>query len=202
MPGGREAYEQIRADFRWNVPERFNIGTDICRWADGSGRTALIFVDEAGTQRRYSFDDLDRLSDRFANALVGDRLQRGDRLAILLPQSPEVPVGHAAAFKAGLITVPLFVLFGEEALVYRLGNSGARAILTDAEGAAKILSFRDRLPDLQRIYVTGSAPPPAGCLAFNALLEKASDRFQAVHTADDLAGLCLEQQCQFLADAG
>ena len=185
MPGGRAAYEQIRADFRWNVPERFNIGTDICRWADGSGRTALIFVDEAGTQRRYSFDDLDRLSDRFANALVADRLQRGDRLAILLPQSPEVPVGHAAAFKAGLITVPLFVLFGEEALVYRLGNSGARAILTDAEGAAKILSFRDRLPDLQRIYVTGSAPPPAGCLAFNALLEKASDRFQAVDTAAD-----------------
>lgn len=183
MPG--EAYERIRTDFRWNIPERFNIGTDICRWADGTGRTALIFVDEAEGLRRYSFDDLDRLSNRFANALAADKLKPGDRIALLLPQSPEVAIGHAAAFKAGLITVPLFVLFGEEALVYRLENSGSKAVLTDPEGAAKILSFRDRLPDLERIYVTGKATPPARCQSFDALLEKASDRFRGPDTAPD-----------------
>jgi len=180
-----ETYEQMRANFRWEIPASFNIGTDICRWADGTGRTALIFVDEEGTPQRYSFDDLERLSNSFANVLTAGGLRRGDRLAILLPQSPEVPIGHAAAFKAGLITVPLFVLFGEEALVYRLANSGARAILTDGEGAAKILSFKERLPDLELLYVTGSTAPPAGCLSFDALLEKASDCFQGPETSGD-----------------
>ena len=188
MSGGPGAYEKIRASFRWQVPTQFNIGTDICRWADGTGRTALIFVDETGAARHYSFDDLERLSNKFANTLVAGGLHPLDRIAILLPQSPEVPIGHAAAFKAGLITVPLFVLFGEEALVYRLSNSGAKAILTDAEGAAKILTFKDRLPDLEHTYVTGAGSPPPGCFSFNALLEKASDRFQGPDsTADDPA---------------
>src|SRR5690606_14944074 len=101
MSGGPGAYEKIRASFRWQVPTQFNIGTDICRWADGTGRTALIFVDETGAARHYSFDDLERLSNKFANTLVAGGLDPLNRIATLLPQSPEVPIGHAAAFKAG-----------------------------------------------------------------------------------------------------
>jgi len=182
-------YRQLHTEFRWRIPEFYNIGASICRWADGSGREALAFVEENGTAaRRYSFDDLDRLSSRLANALAADGFRRGDRLAVLLSQSPEVAVGHIAGFKAGLVMVPLFVLFGEEALLFRLKDSGAKGIITDAEGAEKILQLRGRLPELERIYVTGIRASPAGCTAFDPLLDRAADVFEPVRTrADDPA---------------
>ena len=181
-------YRCLQAEFLWPIPDSYNIAADICRWADGSGREALVFVEEDGTARRYSFDDLHRLSSRFANVLAADGFRRGDRLAVFLSQSPEIAVSHLAGFKAGVITVPLFVLFGEEALLFRLADSGARGVVTDLAGAAKILSLRDRLPQLERLYVTGTASAPAGCGAFDTLLARASDVFEAVATrADDPA---------------
>jgi acetyl-CoA synthetase len=139
-------YRRLRAEFRWPVPDSHNIAADICRWADGNGREALVFAEEDGTARRYSFDDLPRLSSRFANVLAADDFRQGDRLAVFLSQSPEIAVGHLAGFKAGVITMPLFVLFGEEVLLFRLADSGAKGVVTDPAGAAKTLSLRDRLP--------------------------------------------------------
>src|SRR5471030_1655742 len=148
------SYEALIAGFRWQVPELYNIGVDACdRHATGDGRLALIFEDESGAIRRFSFDDIKAQSNRFANVLGAQGLARGDRLAILLPQAPETAIAHVAAYKAGLIAVPLFTLFGADALEYRLANSGAAALVTDATGYAKIAALRDRLPALRQIYL-------------------------------------------------
>ena len=181
-------YDTLAATFRWQIPEFYNIAADICRWADGSGREALVFATDGGPTQRLSFDDLDTLSSRFANVLTADGFTRGDRLAVLLSQSPEIAISHLAGFKSALITVPLFVLFGEEALVFRLANSGAKGVVTDLAGAAKLLPLRDRLPGLERIYVTAAAAAPTGCASFEALLAQASDSFPTAQTrADDPA---------------
>ncbi|WP_368641238.1 acyl-CoA synthetase [Castellaniella ginsengisoli] len=142
-------YRQTREAFTWVVPERYNIGTDVCdRWADGSGRLALIVDGEDAPAKHYTFDQLKLWSDRLALALRARGIARGDRVGILLPQSLETALAHLAAYKLGAIAVPLFTLFGTEALQYRLSNSGARALITQAEGLDKIAQIRPGLPDL------------------------------------------------------
>jgi acetyl-CoA synthetase len=204
-------YEGLVAGFRWRVPEHYNIGVDVCdRHATGERRLALIFQEEGGAVRRFTFDDIKAQSNRFANVLTAHGMRRGDRLAVLLPQAPETAVAHVAAYKAGLIAVPLFTLFGEDALEYRLSNSGAAALITDAAGYAKIAPIRDRLTALRHIYLIGDyligdgggaafaapsvrdgkrrASPAGGTHDFAALLERASDVFAPLATrADDPA---------------
>ena len=171
-------YQRLYQGFAWNLPARYNMGIDTCdRHADGSGKLALIYITEAGAVSRYSFDWFRAQSNRFANALAAHGFGRGDRLAILLPQAPETAIAHLAAFKSGMISVPLFTLFGEEALEFRLSDSGARGIVTDLAGAQKLASIRDRLPALRHVYVVGSD--------FDRLLDKASDGFVPVDTVPD-----------------
>ncbi|WP_445492078.1 acyl-CoA synthetase [Rhodopseudomonas sp. RCAM05734] len=178
-------YDQLYREFRWDIPARFNIATAACdRHADGSGRLALIYVDEDGATTRFSFDQMQSFSRRFANVLKADGLSRGDRVAVFLSQSVELPIVHLAAFRSGFVSVPLFTLFGEDALEFRLANSGAKAVVTDASGWAKLSRIRDRLPDLQHIYVT-SATPGAAAKSFWPAIESASDDFATVDTSCD-----------------
>lgn len=176
-------YDTLYRDFRWDIPARFNIATAACdRHADGSGRLALIYVDEDGGTRRISFDDMQAFSRRFANVLNADGLVRGDRVAVFLSQSVELPIVHLAAFRSGLISVPLFTLFGEDALAFRLADSGAKAVVTDAAGWEKLAKIRDRLPDLGSIHIAGGAVP-AGATSFWAALEAAPDDFATIDTS-------------------
>jgi acetyl-CoA synthetase len=183
-------YAKLYRDFRWNVPARFNIATACCdRHADGTGRLALIYVDEQGGAQRTSFDEMRALSSAFANVLKADCLARGDRIAVFLSQSLELPIAHLAAFRSGLVSVPLFTLFGEDALEFRLANSGARAVVTDEDGWQKLSRIRDRLPYLQDIYVTSDALH-AGAKSFWSSIETASEQFSTVDTsADDPASI-------------
>ncbi|WP_315786169.1 MULTISPECIES: acyl-CoA synthetase [unclassified Bradyrhizobium] len=177
-------YNQLYRDFRWDIPAQFNIAVATCdRHADGSDRLALIVVEEDGDARRVSFDELREASCRFANVLKADGLAQGDRVAVFLSQSLELPIVHLAAFRAGLVSVPLFTLFGEDALQFRLQNSGAKVVVTDAVGLAKLARIRDRLPELKTIYVTDGGG--TGGRPFWPTLERASDQFPTVATSSD-----------------
>jgi acetyl-CoA synthetase len=176
-------YDDLYRAFRWDVPARFNIATACCdRHADGSNRLALIYVDEDGGAQRTSFDEMKALSSRFANVLKADGLVRGDRVAVFLSQSLELPIVHLAAFRSGLVSVPLFTLFGEDALEFRLANSGAKAVVTDESGWEKLSKIRDRLPYLQDIYVASDAVH-AGAKSFWSAIEEASEPFTTVDTS-------------------
>lgn len=136
---------------------------------------------------RTSFDEMRELSCRFANVLKADGLKRGDRVGVFLSQSLELPVAHLAAFRSGLVSVPLFTLFGEDALEFRLANSGARAIVTDQTGWEKLARIRERLPYLQDIYIIGG-DIHAGAKSFWRAIEDAPEDFATVATrADDPA---------------
>ena len=175
-------YDRLTRDFRWNIPAQFNIATAACdRHADGTSRHALTVVEEDGKATRTSFDELRALSCRFANVLKADGLAQGDRVAVFLSQSLELPIVHLAAFRAGLVSVPLFARFGEDALQFRLQNSGAKVVVTDAGGFAKLAKIRDRLPELKSVYVTDGT----GAKSFWTTLEAASDRFATVDTSSD-----------------
>jgi acetyl-CoA synthetase len=172
-----------------DIPTRFNIGTaTIARNADRRpGATALIVENESGAVRRYTFWEIRRLANKLANAFTAHGLRPGDRVAILLPQGAETALAHLAAYRAGLIAVPLFVQFGPEALEYRLADSGASAIVTDLENWPKVTGIREQLPDLRTAIVVGGAGID-GTVDFDAAVAKGSRRFRIRQTlADDPA---------------
>ncbi len=181
-------WEGLRRDFRWDVPVHFNMGVACCDdWARAEpGRVAVIHVGADGRVEELTFERLRRASNALANAFVARGLQRGDRVAVLLAQSPEVLITHFAAHKAGMVTIPLFTLFGEEALEYRLRDSGARAVVTDRENLPKVEALRDRLPDLRVIHVVEGAQQ--GAFGLWEDIQAASDEFTPVPTlAEDPA---------------
>jgi acetyl-CoA synthetase len=152
-------YTTLVSTFAWPVPARYNIGVDACdKWADCSNRLALIVESNDGNCQRYTFDELKTLSDQFARALQQCGVERGDRVGIFLAQSLETGVAHLATYKCGGVAVPLFALFGPDALQYRLANSGAVVLVTDRAGLAKIASLRASLPDLRTVYVVDAQP--------------------------------------------
>src|ERR1700740_2491026 len=145
------SYDEVYGRFCWKLPEHFNIGVAACdRHADGSGRLALLYEAPDGTVERFSFDDLKRLSNRCANALAAMGVLAGDRVGVLLPQRPETAIAHLAIYKLGAIALPLFTQFGSDALEHRLGDSGAKALITDGENLPKVPA---NLPELSRILV-------------------------------------------------
>ncbi|MBV7410241.1 AMP-binding protein [Maritimibacter sp. DP1N21-5] len=149
----------MRSRFRWNIPEDFNMAEACCdSWArEEPDRVALTHVGEAAS-KDWTFGELQVSSDGLAGAFAGHGIGRGDRVGILLAQCPEALIAHLATWKRGAISIPLFTLFGPDALEFRLADSGAVAVVTDAEGAEKIATIRDSLPDLREVFVIGGAP--------------------------------------------
>ncbi|MEP0320974.1 AMP-binding protein [Bauldia litoralis] len=178
-------YEALVASFRWDIPDRFNIAVACCdRWAAVvPERVALIRRDGNGALHPIAFAELKRGSDRLAHALRRRGVASGDRLALLLPQSFETAVGHLAAYKLGAIAVPLAALFGPDALRYRLQDSGARAILTDAGGVASLAELRGDLPDLETILCVDG--PSAGIEGLAEALEPFDEPFVPVDSSPD-----------------
>jgi acetyl-CoA synthetase len=176
-----DSYDDLRARFRWTIPQACNIAEDACdRWV-GSGRTALVHLHESGAAERISFDELHRRACRLANVLEAHGVVRGDRVGVLLPQSPETAVAHLAAYRMGAIAVPLFLLFGEDALEYRLADCGAAALVTDGSGLAKIAAIRTRLPALRCVLASGRGD----ALDLHAEMARAKDSHARVATGPD-----------------
>jgi acetyl-CoA synthetase len=180
------------AQQRWRIPEHFNMGVAVCD-KQKQRDVALIHPLPNDEVREYTFGDLKRLSNRLANLLVAKGINRGDRVGILLPQTPETATAHIAIYKAGMVAMPLFVLFGADALEYRLADSGARALITDRENAAKLVGIRDRLPNLEVVLsIDGPGEDGAGgALDFHGELAKASDKFDPVDTLAEEPGLLI-----------
>ena len=100
--------------------------------------------------RRWTFGEMRGLANKLSNVFVAQGLRPGDRVAILLSQGHETAVAHVAAYRAGLVAVPLFVLFGPDALEYRLRDSGAGVIVTDAANWPKVAEIRPDCPSYGR----------------------------------------------------
>jgi acetyl-CoA synthetase len=178
-------YDALYRVFRWQVPAHYNIGVDVCdRWAASEpGRIAIFHVGANGAVQEISYGALRGSSNRLANALAAHGIRRGDRVAILLPQAPAVAASHIAIYKLGAIALPLAILFGNEAISYRLQDSGARALITNAQGLEKLAGARAAMPDLNLVLsVDGAAD---GAEDFQAVLARAADEFTPVATRSD-----------------
>jgi len=150
-PHDQMSYSTLRNRFSWQIPERFNMGVACCP-ADEPDAVALVVDHGDGTRTTFSFGRIAELSDQFAAALTRSGAGRGDRIAIVAPQSVETAVAHLGAWKAGCVSLPLASLFGPDALAYRLNDSGATLAVVSADNAPKVAEAAPGLP----VIVIGS----------------------------------------------
>ncbi|MBS3648003.1 AMP-binding protein [Pseudaminobacter sp. 19-2017] len=183
-----DSYERLYRDFRWSIPARFNIGVAVSDgWAAHQpDRVALIEYRAQGEPDRLTYGELARQSSALASALRHRGIGRGDRVALLLPQCFETVISHVAIYKLGAIAVPLALLFGVEALEYRLHAAAVKAVITNADGARKLSAISGRLPALELIVSTDGADGDVA--GFEQFVSDHSPVFEAVDTtADDPA---------------
>ena len=179
----QDRYREIYEGFRWRVPADFNITEYACRrWSRERERPAIYWEDEGGATQAWSFRELQEAANRLSNALRALGVERGDRVALILPQRPETAITYFACFQMGAVAVPLSFLFGPDALEYRLANSGAKAVVVDADTIRNLEAVRAALPELKHVIGAAGAKG-ADVLDWNETLAKASAHFGPVATA-------------------
>lgn len=181
----RDNYDTLMADVAWRMPARFNIGVAVSdAWAAAEpDRPALLEYRPGEAPGVLTYGEIARWSNALAGSLHRAGIRRGDRVALLLPQCPQTIVSHVAIYKLGAIAVPLALLFGVEALEYRLHTSGARAVITNAAGAGKLRAVAPRLPGLGLVVSIDGAD--AGAVGYDRMLHDGPGSFDPVDTGPD-----------------
>lgn len=150
-------YEQTRANFSFDVPEFFNFGFDVVdRRARENDKLALIAIDRSGqriTHHRYS--DLERESNRFANALLSLGVRKGDSVLVVLPRIPEWYFVLLGCAKIGAIAMPGTNQLKAKDLEYRIQRSGARVAVVGPTHAQAIDAIAPMCPSLQHKLLVG-----------------------------------------------
>jgi acetyl-CoA synthetase len=165
---GQERYEQLSREHRWEVPDRYNIAADVC---DRHPADALAMIHERhdGVLRECYWGELQALSNQAANLLATLGVERGDRVAVVLPPTVETAAVFFATWKLGAILLSMSVLYGDEGIAHRLGDSEPRVLITDAANAPRF----------------NGAQVPRVLVLDPAALRAESDRFQTLDTAAD-----------------
>ncbi|MFZ3128521.1 MAG: AMP-binding protein, partial [Rhodoferax sp.] len=182
------AYARLHAAFRWAVPESFNIAQVCCaRWAASADATKRIAVCAYSTGAEpvfYSYAQLQEQANRLSRALAVLGVQRGDRVAIVMPQCFETAVAYMAVLQMGAVAMPLSLLFGPDALEYRLHDSEAVLAIGDASALGSLQAVRANCPLLRTVLGVGSLEATAGVADFNfaATLAQEGAHFAPVPT--------------------
>ncbi|HEY0343882.1 MAG TPA: AMP-binding protein [Solirubrobacteraceae bacterium] len=130
-------YEEACAEHSWQVPERYNIAADVCD-KHPRDKLAMIHEDPDGAVREVRWGELQDMSDRFARMLHERGVERGDRVAMLLPATPETAAAFFATWKAGAILLSMSILYGDEGIRHRLNDSQARVVVTNAANRSRV----------------------------------------------------------------
>jgi len=136
-PSPAMTYEQAVEQHRWEVPERYNIAHDVCD-KHARDKPAMIHEDPAGAVRRLDWGELQDMSDRFALMLRECGVQRGDRVAMLLPPIPETAAAFMGVWKVGGILLSMSVLYGDDGIRHRISDSQAKALVTDEANRSRV----------------------------------------------------------------
>src|SRR3954465_3025100 len=138
------SYEEACATHHWVVPPRYNIASDVC---DKHPRDKLAMVWESfdGSYRELVWGELQDLANQAAHVLRGHGVERGDRIAVVLPPTPEAAAIFFGIWKLGAILLSMSVLYGDESIRHRLTDSGAKLVVTDAANAGRFVAATTEL---------------------------------------------------------
>ncbi len=179
-------FDQAYADFKWQLPAHFNIAEAVCdRHVGLADKAAILYENEQGDTAEFTFGQLKQASNQLANALAAQGIKSEDRVALVLPQRFETAVTHLALYKLHATVVPLSGLFGPDALKYRLEDSGAKMVITDALHRDAIEALMPDLPGLETVVDVDDHK------GFWHLIEQASDQFTIAPTPADTPALLI-----------
>ena len=166
-PQRADQYAALHSRFRWQVDTHFNIAQACCqRWAAESAgrglsarppRTAIRVHRPGAASMDYSYADLQHSADALSLALGALGVRRGDRVAIVLPQCFETAVAYMAVLQMGAVAMPLSILFGPDALEFRLQDSEAVLAIADENAMASLKAVRPHCPALRTLLAAGQA---------------------------------------------
>jgi acetyl-CoA synthetase len=168
MTTAATSYEQVCAEHRWRVPERYNIAEDVCD-KHPPDRLAMVWERFDGARRDVRWGELQELAGRAANVLAAHGVERGDRVAVVLPPTPETAAVFFGTWKLGAVLLAMSVLYGDDGIRHRLTDSGASVVVTDAANAPRF----------------EQAPVREVLVLDDELLAGADPRFDTVDTAAD-----------------
>ncbi|MBI4096727.1 MAG: acetate--CoA ligase [Candidatus Levybacteria bacterium] len=197
-------YEKIYKNFTWKKAESeidyfkdgmlnaaYNV---IDRHAIGrrKNKIALFFEGQNGEKEKYTYSDLKKLTNKFANVLKSQGIQKGDRVFLFLPTIPERYIAFLGILKLGAIVGTLFSAFQEVALLDRLLDSGAKVVVTNSILYPRIEKIWKSLPDLEKVVIVERGavvlPKEKNIVFFDKEMKKADSDFKIEHMKqDDLA---------------
>ena len=178
-------YDHLYNTFNLNIPLKFNIASATIDKFANTNRVALKNIKFNGELENLSFRFIQKKSNQLANALDNLNLNRNDRVGIILGQCPETLISHISCFKSGKISIPLFNLFGVDALKFRLNDSSASVVICDKYGLEKLKKIKDSLPSLKYIICTDRYDNRKDILFFDSLLSKSKDEYKNLNTDSD-----------------
>ena len=194
-----DGYAALHAQFGWHVDRHFNMAQVCCsRWAaapDAARRVALREHRPGQRPRLYTYAQLQQAANRLSQVLKGLGVQPGDRVAMVMPQRFETAVAYMAVLQMGAVAMPLSMLFGPEALSFRLQDSDARVVICEAAALSAVAAARADCPGLQTVIGVGlkdaSADATGACdVHWDPALAAAPPRFKPLRTlAEDPAVL-------------
>src|SRR6478752_9403094 len=169
-------YEEICAAHEWRVPDRYNIAADVCD-KHPRDKPAMLHERFDGERRELNWGELQDLSNQAANLLVSAGVQKGDRVAVVLPPTPAAAAVFFGSWKLGAILLSMSVLYGDEGIAHRLRDSEPTVLVTDADNAPR---FADA--PVARVLVLDEAMLAAESDAFETLDTAAEDPAQLYYT--------------------
>jgi acetyl-CoA synthetase len=131
------SYDEVRAQHEWHVPEHYNIAEDVCD-KHPPDKLAMIHEDFRGTVREVSWGELQATSNRFANVLRAHGVEKGDRVAMLLPPTPETAAAFFGTWKCGAILLSMSILYGDDGIRHRVQDSQSKVLVTNRANAARV----------------------------------------------------------------
>ena len=191
-----DVYAELHQNFAWHVPEYFNIAEVCCsRWARLSGRSvdainnvAVCAHNTGDAATFYTYFELKKAADALSHALAGLGVQRGDRVAIVMPQRFETAACYMAVFQLGAVAMPLSMLFGPEALEYRLQDSEAVVAIADESSIASLQQVRTACLALRTVIAVGDARAD---VQYETAIAKHANAFTAVKTKAEEAAILI-----------
>lgn len=192
--GTADRYPAIHHGFGWKVPKRFNMAQACCgQWAAQPATARRVAIREhvaaQGLGQSWTFGQLQTAANRLSRVLQAQGVQRGDRVAIVLPQRFETAVAYMAVLQMGAVAMPLSMLFGPEALSFRINDSQARVAVCDESTVQALQQARPDCPGLQTLIGVGPAGASADLDYAQAMASQVAS-FKAVSTlAEDPAVL-------------
>src|SRR5438309_5598893 len=157
------SYEQACASHRWEVPDHYNIVSDVCD-KHPREKPAMVWESFDGSYRELVWGELQDLANQAAHLLRAHGVERGDRVAVVLPPTPETAAIFFGVWKLGAVLLSMSVLYGDDAIRHRLSDSGTKLVVTDAANAGRFADVSSAaLLVLAEDTFAGAPTDPVAC---------------------------------------